>query len=475
MREYIKRLYKYTVYIVVGLLVHSSVCQLPQPVKHFLPITDFVVFYSQTEKCPQDYEEIRENLNSGANGSPSYVKLCYRTGDDKTPISDISFTRSRRCPSGYEFVKDGQGEEANLNRGTFNRFFFIFIIYRGVRMCYLRSNANPIYHLRLLNKERDDLYKYEMRALDLNAGLGDENLYVALTRSKSMLAATLSLEGKGPTPKRTLAWSSMQEDASSGNITVDLRWSCNSDWGCAAISVFNHLNTEKLISLNTVEANELCESAMQGVQAYWSGPVVIKGVERYVSVNVINDMAEESKDVSVCRTECPADQCNCFERSINVVNDPKSNILGLIDGHKMVIYHQAGVFVDNPMEGIVNFKYVAAHEIGHSFLSAYNGVCFSAYHKDTSDFGLGALLRCGEPINVQPECPATPGETIDIMKYYNDEYELPVSCNQGEGVLKAVCPNGVCCAESPKDKHKVINDDRARMLMAVPPENILIL
>lgn len=421
----------------------------------FLPITDFTVVYD-SPSCPSGYDALLDNLNSGANGN--LVTLCYETGDiGKHPIDDITFTvDDEACPQEWETVREFNSvEPADLNYGTFKKWFFgWFTTTKSVRMCYRRSGgetSNPIYHLRILNKRKPPRL-YDVRPQDLNSGLGEETLYVAFSRSSSMLAAAISLAGKGNEPRDTLAWSSAVEDLDTGVITVYLSFECETngedfDFGLEMCSIAKFPYV-----LNETQSNRLCALAMTGIREYWSGNLTVKGVTRYIEVNATATNVAPNKDINICAT---TDPCG-YNLAINADDD-----FGILNS-EMTLFYQAGVFQDTEVhiddesgeEAIENFKFVAAHEIGHSFLTKYKGLCYSASHKGTSSPSPLELF-CESYVYELPECPEAP-EPVDIMKYYNDTYTLV--CDPGE----SICQNGVCCDLA---RIEVANEDRAKLIM----------
>ena len=78
----------------------------------------------------------------------------------------------------------------------------------------------------------------------------------------------------------------------------------------------------------------------------------------------------------------------------------------------------------------VNFKLTAAHEIGHEILKAFGDVYYSYGHKDTVNT-VTQKIKDGTP-----KYPST-GE-IDLMKYYQNYYDIPRTIASETDVLGLV-------------------------------------
>lgn len=101
---------------------------------------------------------------------------------------------------------------------------------------------------------------------------------------------------------------------------------------------------------------------------------------------------EPNKDVDICLNTGEG-----YARSLN----PNLDIVDL------TIWYNAKFELD------ADFKYVAAHELGHSPLFEYGGLVHSWGHKGTS-------TPSGDFTNETPFCPDQ-GQDVDLMKYYQDD------------------------------------------------------
>ena len=179
---------------------------------------------------------------------------------------------------------------------------------------------------------------------------------------------------------------------------------------------------------------------MEGISYHWGrnrNHAVAKNVEinseKYeVFVNPINTQSKAMDDISLIYNTN-----NDWMRSGNpgTVTGFISAI-GNIFSREAVCYNVGYIKGPNKWEYIeekhedVDFKLTAAHEIGHEILKAFGDVYYSYGHK-------GSVNTVTQKIKDDtPEYPST-GE-IDLMKYYQNYYDIPRTIASETDVLGLV-------------------------------------
>jgi hypothetical protein len=388
----------------------QSLSSSPPEADRFAPITEITVVYDD-EPCPSDYYMIRQDLNSGTDGSKVY--LCYKRDFESEAISEItlhsgSFENPPLCPDGFDPAQHyGSFDTANLSHRATGWFFF-WETHKLITMCYRKDvntcdsfgECSGIYQLRVTPQgELSSVTSQWFVRLDqnLNEGVGGDFFYLAYSHSPTFVAGAVAL-AEGGSPKETAIWSEAHEGPT-GDIRVSLAIDCQLNGGSDSLCFGAD-------SMNQTEFERLCELAREGIEQYWSGPVSVMGVTRNVVVTTTE--GDLNKDVDICmRGEEFGDGNTSFNSGTHHNSD-----WDIID---MTVWYGKN-WLPSQWYADEVFKRVVAHEIGHSFLYDYGGLVYSWGHKGTSTANLFDAFTD----HLTPPCPAR-GDTVDIMKYYDGD------------------------------------------------------
>lgn len=157
-------------------------------------------------------------------------------------------------------------------------------------------------------------------------------------------------------------------------------------------------------SLRQGDYLKLKELAIAGIKQYWSNTITVAGVRFNVIVNPVHKNSSNAIAVDL-----EIEESESYSRSMNPA------ILG-IDAS---FVYQRGLLKLGAPEKFINedFKFVSAHEFGHSVLMYTGGIRLSWGHKGSTNL----LLQ-----NVKSTTPGYPSKgKIDLMKYYDDKKQQP--------------------------------------------------
>jgi hypothetical protein len=193
----------------------------------------------------------------------------------------------------------------------------------------------------------------------------------------------------------------LTDDQVVAGSTHPLRWLyATIDLACRAIAVRMHVNFRSR-ALTDEQELKLITLARYGVARFWSRNIQLNNVSFRVDVSLTPTSAGTEVWLEI------NDQKN-YRASYN------SKETGTpISAAGAVIYYQLAAYEGDESRANKDFEYVAAHEIGHSILTAAGGSLFSWGHKGTSG-------KLAGDIGAKRPIPAA-GE-IDLMKYYQDPY-----------------------------------------------------
>ncbi|WP_158978255.1 DUF4280 domain-containing protein [Cellulophaga sp. L1A9] len=191
------------------------------------------------------------------------------------------------------------------------------------------------------------------------------------------------------------------------------------------ILVKNHFKKTPLRD-QTIGFETLKDLALEGIAKHWSRKIRIKGSEFDFKVRVVNTATKTMDDIKLVYNTNSRPLGSSNPGSISDLNSMFANIFvpEVIVMNFGYIKHKGedplGLDGWRFLEGTNtsdNFKYVAAHEIGHSLLKAYGGSSHSYAHKKSSTLLTQNPLKEEEGGYLYPEAP----DEIDVMKYYNDD------------------------------------------------------
>lgn len=169
----------------------------------------------------------------------------------------------------------------------------------------------------------------------------------------------------------------------------------NSHLRTISINVFLNF---KQNDLNQADYGKLKALAMAGIKQYWSNTITVDGVRFNITVNALHKNSSDAIPVDLKIEESPN-----YARSMNPA------ILG-IDAS---FIYQKGAPRAQVKDIDNDFKFVAAHEFGHSILMYVGGISLSWSHKGSTN----VLFQ-----NVKASTPGYPTSgNLDLMKYYDDK------------------------------------------------------
>ena len=217
-------------------------------------------------------------------------------------------------------------------------------------------------------------------------------------------SSSVATNGQPAGPNTTVATGTQSHVLTDDQILVGS--SNPSKWSEATVD-----KTNKIISvgikvnfdtstLSTSDALNLRTLADEGASRFWSRPVNIAGDQYNVYTYLLDDKEGMPISLRISDAQTYAD----YARSSNTIGGNFIERTAV----SSKIYYQPGVFKD-PELTEMNFKVVAAHEIGHPLLLDAEGKEYSWGHKGTSGTWGGENGR-------RPDVPTT-GE-LDLMKYY---------------------------------------------------------
>lgn len=201
------------------------------------------------------------------------------------------------------------------------------------------------------------------------------------------------------------------------------------DWEIVPQKEINQLKKEPL-KTRTKTYDELLNLAYDGIKKYWSRNggntigtnIEINGETYEVWTNPVDAKKKCTDDISlVFMTNY--DSNSMFSRSSNPgrvrdwysfwANFAAQRVLYAV-GYYSYKFKNGNIswYYDDDSSAEKDFKYTAAHELGHEILSAFGGGEYSMKHKGTSTFIFQERLSS----STLPES----GE-VDLMKYYNGE------------------------------------------------------
>ncbi|WP_443937010.1 hypothetical protein [Pedobacter sp. MW01-1-1] len=199
---------------------------------------------------------------------------------------------------------------------------------------------------------------------------------------------------------------------------------------------------------------ELENLALQGINHFWSrnskniGNGVNIGSEIY---EVYLDAKANKNGLAapkiVYQTNCEKGRSRNFEASRilffyeGFLHEPswKENSKSYLYRNKGWYYRsenkieEKGVFFNLPPL-LEDYKMISAHEIGHEILLAYGGHIYSKAHKGTTT-GINMLTQ-----DVDDDAPTiyNDGKEIDLMKYYQNYYDIPRTIISEFDLLKVI-------------------------------------
>jgi hypothetical protein len=193
---------------------------------------------------------------------------------------------------------------------------------------------------------------------------------------------------------------------------------------------------KKPLDERTKTFNELKELAKEGLSYHWGRNnrheveearfVEIAGerYEVYVSVDAIDDPIYDIKKMYMndIKLVFNTNKRSMRSRNLGKVVPPISTLVKIF-AHARVVYHEG--YLRQPGDwdrwdeslAVADFKYTAAHEIGHEILQAFGNAIYSYKHKGTSTLSQ-------KPKKGAPWYPAKNEiKELDVMKYYRgDKY-----------------------------------------------------
>ncbi|WP_443937638.1 hypothetical protein [Pedobacter sp. MW01-1-1] len=195
------------------------------------------------------------------------------------------------------------------------------------------------------------------------------------------------------------------------------------------------------IKMRARSYEELENLALQGINYFWSRNS--KNIGN--GVNIGSEIYEVYVDAKANKNGLAAPkivyQTNCEEgRSRNF---EASRILFFYEGY---LYRSDWIDYSKTHEryknkgwkyktaNIEDYKMVSAHEIGHEILLAYGGHIYSKAHKGTTT-GINMLTQ-----DVDDDAPTiyNDGKEIDLMKYYQNYYDIPRTIISEFDLLKVI-------------------------------------
>jgi len=159
-----------------------------------------------------------------------------------------------------------------------------------------------------------------------------------------------------------------------------------------SINVFLNFKQNKLTTDDYIKLKNL---AIAGIKQYWSNTITVNGVRFNVTVNALHKNSRDAIPVDL-----KIEESEKYARSMNPA------ILGI---DAKFIYQKGQRASEKHIDD--DFKYVSAHEFGHSVLIYVGGISLSWGHKGSTN----ALLQ-----NVKSSTPGYPTSgNLDLMKYYD--------------------------------------------------------
>ncbi len=191
------------------------------------------------------------------------------------------------------------------------------------------------------------------------------------------------------------------------------------------VSIRNHFKKSP-ITIQTKSFEQLKYLALKGLEKHWSRKIDVKGSKFDFKLQVENTENKSMDDIKLVYNTNLKYLGSSNPGSVSDFNSLIGNIFvpERITFNYGFIKHKgsdsAGLdgwrFLDEPNVSD-NFKYLAAHEIGHTILKAYGGSNYSYEHRQSS------TLLSQDPLSINDGGFLYPknGEEIDLMKYYNND------------------------------------------------------